>query len=123
MTEEPLEPKAEIPEADECDEETYDKYLLAEVMLPKGEGIATGPVIQHKCDHDGNPTRRQNTNPILDAHLYDVQFADGHVEEITTNVIAESLYSQIDNEGNQYLIIQEIADHKKNGSVLAHDVM
>jgi len=45
-----------MPEADDHDAETYDKYLLAEVMLPKGDALVTGCVTHHKCDHDGHPS-------------------------------------------------------------------
>jgi hypothetical protein len=45
------------------------------------------------------------------------------VEEYTVNVIAESLYSQVDDEGNQYLLMKEIIDHKKNAQALTKDGM
>ena len=45
------------------------------------------------------------------------------MEAFAANVIAESLYSQIDDEGNQYLIMQEITDLHKDGSALSHDDM
>jgi len=77
--------------------------------------------MQCKCDHDGHPIGKQNNNPILDT--CDVKFLDGHVEEFVANVIAESLYSQTDDEKNQYLIMQEITDHHKDGSALGHDDM
>ena len=118
---EPMEPKTEMPEADDYDTETYDKYLLAEVMLPKGDTLVTGHVIHCKHDHGGHLIGEQNNNPILVTHVYEVQFPDGHVEEFAANEIAESLYSQIDGEGNQYLIMQEITDHHKDGSALGHD--
>jgi len=80
-------------------------------------------VIHCKQAHDGFPIGKQNNNPILDMHVYEVQFPDGHMEEFAANVIAESLYSQIDDEGNQYLIMQEIPNHHKDGSALSHDDM
>jgi hypothetical protein len=45
-----------------------------------------------------------------------VGFPDGRVEEFSTNVIAECLYSQVDQEGNQYLLIDEIIDHNQTPS-------
>ena len=95
MTNEPImEPsEAEMPEADDCDAEPYDKYLLAEVMWPKEGALITDHVIHHKCDHDGLPIGKQNNNPILDTCVYEVQFLDGHMEEFAANIIAESLYS------------------------------
>jgi hypothetical protein len=51
-------------------------------------------------------------NPVFDARLHQVQFPDRGVEEYSTNIIAECLYSKIDQEGNQYVIIlEEIIDY------------
>ena len=119
---EPFDPSA-MPEADAFDVETFDAYLQAEVLLPKGDKYLTGTVIGRKRDADGNPIGKRNTNPILDTRVYEVQFPDGHVEEFAANMIAESIYSQVDDEGNQYLLLQEIVDHKCDNSVLPRDKM
>ncbi|MGH7954663.1 MAG: hypothetical protein ACREOZ_01755, partial [Gloeomargaritales cyanobacterium] len=116
---EPLEPDAQMPEVDDFDTEAYDKYISAQVLLPKGDGLISCRVIDRKRDHDGQPLGRHNRNPILNTRVYNVEFPDGHVEEYAANVIAESLYSQVDNEGNQYLIMREIVDHKKDGTAIA----
>ena len=99
------------------------KYVLAEVMLLKGDALECAHIVNHKQDNQGNPIGEQNSNPILDTHVYDVQFADGHVEEFSANIIAESLYSQVDCESNQFLILQEIGDHKKDGTAISCDDM
>jgi len=39
-------------------------------------------------------------------------FPDGNVAEYSANVIAESLYSQLDDERRQYLLMDEIIDWK-----------
>jgi hypothetical protein len=114
---EPFAPSLAMPEADEFDPEVFDAYLRAEVLLPKGDCLVTGTVVGRKRDMNGNPIGRKNSNPILDSRVYEVQFPDGHVEEFAANVIAECIYSQVDNEGNQYLMLQEIVDHKKDESV------
>ena len=38
--------------------------------------------------------------------------------ECTANVIAENLFSQVDEEGRQQLVLQEISDHRKDGSAI-----
>jgi len=51
-------------------------------------------------------------NPVFDTRLHQVQFPDRGVEEYSTNIIAECLYSKIDQKGNQYVIIlEEIIDY------------
>jgi hypothetical protein len=90
--------------------ETGDNYLSTELMLPKGGVLVKGRTAR-KPDRDGNPVGRANDNPILDTRLYIIEFDDGDQTELTANMIAESLYSQCDLNGNQYVLLEEIVDH------------
>jgi hypothetical protein len=91
--------------------EIGDNYLSAELMLPEGGVLVKGHVTARKRDRDGNPVGHANDNPILDTRSYIVDFDDGDQTELTANMIAESLYSQCDPEGNQYVLLEEIVDH------------
>jgi len=64
-----------------------------------------GQVFARKCDCEGNPIGMANVNPILDTQVYQVMFPEGNVAEYSANVIAECLYSQVDDEGRQYLLL------------------
>ncbi len=86
-------------------------YLSAELMLPKGGVMVKGCVTVHKRDREANPVGCANDNPILDTRLYIVNFDDGYQTELTANMIAESLYSQCDPDGSQYVLLEEIVDH------------
>ncbi len=66
----------------------------------------------HKRDQDGNPVGHANDNPILDTRSNIVDFDDGNQTELTANIIAESLYSQCDPNGNQYVLLEEIVNHQ-----------
>jgi len=107
-------PSHAMPEADEFDVKTYDVYLQAEVLLPQGDHLVAGTVVHRKRDNDGNPLGKRNPNPILDTRIYEVQFPDGYVLDYAANIIAESIYLQVDDEGNQLLLLQEIIDQKKD---------
>ncbi len=65
-----------------------------------------------KRDRDGNPVGHANDNPILDTRSYIVDFDDGEQTELTANMIAESLYSKCDPNGNQYVLLEAIVDHR-----------
>ena len=43
-----------------------------------------------------------NTNLILDSRVYQVEFHEGKVTELTSNIIAKSMYVQCDADGNNY---------------------
>lgn len=98
-----------MPEADDWDHDAYDQYIAAEVILPVGGQFMLGKVVERKKDHHGQPIGQSHSNPILDTRIYQVEFPDGHIEEYSANTIAEC-YSQINNEGRQYLVINEIID-------------
>ena len=53
---------------------------------------------------------RSHTVPILDTRMYQVEFAGGKVTELIANVIAESMYTQFNSEGNEYLLIYALVD-------------
>lgn len=49
-------------------------------------------------------------------------FPDGSVQQYAANIIAENVYSQVDEEGHRYIMLDEIVDHRKNDdAVEKHD--
>jgi hypothetical protein len=52
---------------------------------------------------------------MLDTKTYDIEFPDGHSDEYTANVIAENIYAQCDEEGNQFNLMYIIFDHTNDG--------
>ena len=97
----------------ESSPEILDKYLGMKVMLPRGDTNDFGFIVKSKRDFKGQPVGVSNDNPILDTSVYTVEFQDGSSDEYTANVIAESLYSQVDDYGEQYTFMDEIIDHQK----------
>jgi hypothetical protein len=60
---EPYAPSLAMPEADEFDVETFDAYLQAEGLLPKGDNLVTGKVVGGKCDIEGKSYRMLTYQP------------------------------------------------------------
>jgi len=117
----PVEAESVKPEADEFTAEAYDEYLTAQVVVPLAGELTKGKVLKRKRDDNGNPTGVRNDNPILDTRQYEIEFPDGEIHTYTANVIAESLYSQVDSEGHESLYLAEIMDHKSNASAVTKD--
>jgi hypothetical protein len=111
---EPMEPEASKPEIGDYTPEAYDALIAAELMLPKGDILTSAKVVARKRDADGNPIGIANQNPILDTLIYEVQFPDGHTESYAANIIVENMYAQVDHEGNQFLLLDEIIDHRSD---------
>ena len=54
----------------------------------------------------------------MDSSIYDVVFSDGEVLEYSANIIAENLYSQVDDEGHHQVMIDNIMNHKKDSTAV-----
>ena len=89
--------------------------------MPRGEEVLRARVVGRKRDHDGNPVGRRNENPILDTREYTVEFEDGSTDSYAANVIAENMFSQVDEHGNEFLLLKEIVDHRKDNSAVSID--
>ena len=50
--------------------------------------------------------------------MYEIEYLDGTIEAISANIIAENLLSQVDEEGNRQLLMNEIIDHRTNDDAL-----
>jgi hypothetical protein len=102
-----------MPKADDWDSDAYDQYITAQVLIPTDGHEILGQVISRKRDSEGNPIGKGNSNPKVDTRLYQVMFPDGNVVEYSENVITECIYYQVDDEGRQYMLMDEIVDWKK----------
>ena len=114
-----------VPHAKECEGEptpiTYDTYIGAEVVLPKGNDMVSGTFKSTVKDFEGQLIGKADKNPILYTRVYNVEFSDGEVAEMGANIIAECMYAQCDIEGDQYRFMDHIVDHKKENKVVSKD--
>ena len=53
-------------------------------------------------------------NPILDSHMYKVEYQDGTKASLAANYIAETLFVQVDQEGNRHVLLDELIDYRVN---------
>jgi Reverse transcriptase (RNA-dependent DNA polymerase) len=110
--------KTVIEDRDEIDQQAIDMYLHAEVLLPIAGEMLTGRVVRRKRDADGNLIGKSATNPFLDTRMYVVSFPDDREAEYAANIIAENMLSMCDAEGNQYVLMKHIIDHRKENSAV-----
>ena len=112
-----------IPEADDYTPEVLeDTYLNMEVALPRDdEGPELARVTKRMRDANGIPIGTANDNPILDSRIYEVEYLDGHKASMAANSIAENLFSQIDDDGNRFVLLDDIVDHRVDGREVQPD--
>jgi hypothetical protein len=92
--------------------EIGDNYIGAKILIPRGGVLSRGRVTRRKREADGNPIGRSHDSPALDTRSYIIEFDDNDRAELTANLIAKSMYAQCDPDGNQYLILADIVDHR-----------
>jgi hypothetical protein len=63
---------------------------------------------------------RAKANPLFDTREYEIEFADGTRNKYQANVTAaeRNMFAQVDSEGNQFLLLQEVTDHKEDHSAI-----
>jgi hypothetical protein len=108
----------------------YGKPLaLDDPTIPEGDRlpVSTADSLEFACIlnlklySDGNPIGKANDNPILDSRMYDVEWSDGITEELMANIIAENLFSQVDDEGNRYVLLDDIIYHRNTEGYISGD--
>jgi len=96
-----------------------DTYLNMEVALPRDD---TGPtfakVTKRLRDANGIPIGVANDNPILDTRVYEVEYMDGRKASLAANAIATNMFAQIDDDGNRFVLLDSIVNHRTDGTEL-----
>ena len=85
-----------------------DRYISVKVLLPRFGKEQEATIISRKRTHDGKAlVGLPNSNPLLDSRINTVEFPDGGTGEYATNMIAESIYSNVDDEGFDESVMAE----------------
>ena len=111
----------EIPEADdEFDPEIFENYVNMKLSLDRqSDGPEFARVTKRLKDKEGRSIGIASDNPILDTRMYEVEYADGHKAAMTANNIANNLFAQVDQDGNRFVLFNEIINHRKDGSEIS----
>ena len=91
----------------------YDKMIQAELILPQGEKLRIEKVRGRTVGPDGKIIGTFHDTPIFNLVVSDVEFPYGEVTEYAVNMIAESMMSQVDNEGFTLTLLDSILDFKQ----------
>ena len=85
---------------DEPYAEIDDKCVGQTLQLPLQDEMAYVKVLRRKRRNDGTLIGTENSIPILDTHIYEIELADGSISEYNTNVLLQNVYGQVDDHGN-----------------------
>ena len=77
--------------------DSYDNYFNMKLTLDRGgDRTEFARVKKRPKEANGRPIGIANDNPILDLRIYEVEYRDGYVAAMKANVIAENLFTQVD---------------------------
>ena len=96
-----------------------DDYINTHVVVPGRDGATNvlAKIVRRKRDSSGTLVGTSHSNPILDSRIFELEFPDGRTEEYALNSIVESLYAQVDDEGFDTGIMDEIVGHRVDRTV------
>ena len=87
-------------------------------MDVSGEGPKHATVKRRIENEDRSRAGTYHRNLLMDTLEYELENDDGTHDCYFANVIAENIYSQIDSEGHQFLVLEDISDHCKGGTAI-----
>jgi hypothetical protein len=93
--------------------DAYDEPMLIEPRLMKDGQLTKAKIIGRKRDTNNNLIGCYDSNPILNTRVYLSQFPDGHIQELSANVLIEAIYDQIDDDGYDETLFRDVIDHKR----------
>jgi hypothetical protein len=92
------------------------------LRCPEAEGdqedVQFAKVTKRLHDKEGRPIGAAHDNPLFDTREYEVEFHDGHRESLSANIIAQHMFSQMDEEGHRHLLLDDIMDFRKNETAI-----
>jgi hypothetical protein len=89
----------------------YDKFIGVEVTIDREEGPKRATVKRRVTDYESNLISRAHNNPLLDTQMYELEY--DQVDRFMAIVVAKNIYSQMDSEGWQSVVVKEIIGHQK----------
>ena len=99
--------------------EVGDDNIEADILLPRGDKMMKSHVVAWSGDANGNVMSRAHTKSILDARMYQLEFAGGKGTDLTANIVVESMYAQYDADKNEYLLLVSQVDYHKDYKVIS----
>ena len=99
------------PAPDDDEHPDLDNYIHVQLLLDIGGEQIQGHILKRFKDPNGTKKGKAHRNSMFNTHMYLVEFKDGSVMEYKANIIAKNIYSQVDQEGQSFTLLNEISGH------------
>ena len=81
---------------------SYDQYIGDEVVPPNRRGEKLIEKVRKRIRYYDTSTGEGNYNAICDKSLYKIEYPDGNTEQLSVNIIAKNMLSQVESEDHHY---------------------
>ena len=85
------------------------------------DGPEFARVTKRLKDKDRLPIGTASENPILDIRMYEVEYANGYKTAMAANAITSNLFAQVDQDGQRFVLFDEIIDHRTDGTEIKEE--
>jgi len=121
----PIDSEAVSIDVDVIEQDSFDELLLTEPVMYRDGQQVRAKIIGRKRNADGDLIGNYNPNPVLNTRIYLAELPDGYIQELSVSTVIEAIYNQIDENGNDQYLFQDIVEHRRthDASVLneTHD--
>ena len=93
-----------------------DQLIGMEVNLPQMDELRRAKIIRKSTGPDGEEYGHGDPNPLLSTLAYDVKFDDGEIKQVSANIIAQHMHSQVDADGHISTLLDGILDYSTDGT-------
>ena len=98
--------------------EASDEFVNSKVPLSFQGELKEGIIKRRKRTADGLLLGTKSDSPITDSRVYEVKFPDGTYQDYSANVIIESLYAHVDDNGLSHGLLTAITDHAQDAQAV-----
>ena len=95
-----------------------DTLINPQVLLPYGNEMKLTTIKSKLIDVNGDQIGVYHKQPFFKAITYNAEFQDGSVCNFGVNIIAQHLYSQVDEDGRSFSILDQIVDSKQDETTI-----
>ena len=74
--------------------------------------------VRKNIKYDDISTGEDPYNTMYDKSAYEAKYPDGMAGQMTDNIIAENMLSQVDSEGHHYQLLTQVTDHNRDFSAI-----
>ena len=100
----------------------YDNYVNIEIAIDRhNDRPEVARVTKILKDKYGLPIRTASENPILYTRIYEMEYSDRYKTAIAQNAIAKNLLAQVDQDGQCFVLFDEVIDHRTDGTEIKEE--